>query len=237
VADMVDKPKSHRPEMHVMSEDDIIKFLDKSKDGEYYPLFFSYLFTGMRRSELLAVRWSDVDLMEMTISVSRSMQYLNKVKEHVTFKEPKSNKSRRLVALTPANCSILREHKQKQVNLRIALELPKLSGDDLVFCHWDGEPYLPDSISHAWMKLANKTGLKGVRLHDSRHTMATLLFKQGVHPKVVQERLGHSSISLTLDTYSHLVPGLQQAAAVKLDDILKPKESNLEKEVNAIIQK
>ena len=95
-----------------------------------------------------------------------------------------------------------------------------LSDDNLVFSQIDGKPLLPDSITHAWMKLARRSGLHGIRLHDARHTHASLMLKQGVHPKIVQERLGHSSIQITLDTYSHVTPGLQQAAAERFDDII-----------------
>ncbi len=84
---------------------------------------------------------------------------------------------------------------------------------------------LPDSITVAWRKLAVRCGLKGIRLHDARHTHASLMLKQGVHPKIVQERLGHASIQITLDTYSHVAPGLQQAAANRFDDIVLPAET------------
>jgi integrase len=95
-----------------------------------------------------------------------------------------------------------------------------INEDDLVFCHIDGTPLLPNSVSHAWTKLASRTGLKGIRLHDARHTHASLMLKQGVHPKIVQERLSHASIQITLDTYSHVAPGLQEAAAKRFDDII-----------------
>ncbi len=77
---------------------------------------------------------------------------------------------------------------------------------------------MPDTVSHAWAKLAQRTGLKGIRLHDARHSHASLMLKQGIHPKIVQERLGHASIQITLDTYSHVAPGLQEAAAVRFDE-------------------
>ncbi len=95
-----------------------------------------------------------------------------------------------------------------------------LNDDSLVFSRIDGKPLLPDSITHTWMKLARRSGLNGIRLHDARHTHASIMLKQGVHPKIVQERLGHSSIQITLDTYSHVVPGLQEAAAKSFDNIL-----------------
>lgn len=240
-ADLVDKPKSHRPEMNTMSEEDINKFLEAAKEGEYYNLFFCYLMTGLRRSELLAIRWGDVDLLGMTISVNRSMQYLNKVKEHVTYKEPKSKGSRRLVSLSPGTVGILRQQQEAQKKLKKEInpelkEKDLIKDDDLVFSRFDGTPLLPDTISHAWAKLVKRCKLKNIRLHDARHTMATLMFKNGVHPKIVQERLGHSSITLTLDTYSHIVPGLQAAAAEGLDNILS-NETKLEKELKEIIQK
>ena len=95
-----------------------------------------------------------------------------------------------------------------------------LQDDDLIFSHWDGSPLLPDSVSHAWIKLARKLGIKALRLHSARHTHASLMLKQGAHPKVVQERLGHSTISVTLDIYNHVIPGLQKDAAERFDEVL-----------------
>jgi integrase len=235
VADAAQKPKIQRPEMHPMTENDLNRFLDTAKQGNYYALFYTYLFTGMRRGELLAVRWCDVDLLGMQISVSRTTQYLNGVKNHITFKEPKSQKSRRLIALSPSNAMVLEEHRKQQEKMRESLQLPPMAEDDLVFSHWDGRPLLPPSITHAWIKLVRKCGLNGIRLHDARHTHATIMLKQGVHPKIVQERLGHSTISTTLDTYSHVAPGLQQAAAMAFDDILK-KDSPLDKQLAEILR-
>jgi len=186
----------------------------------------------MRRSELLALRWCNVDLLLCQLSVTQSMQYLHNVapQDRITFKEPKTAKSRRLIALSPSNAIVLREHLEAQQKMRQSLGLQPLTDSDLVFAHYDGSPLLPDSITHAWMKLVRRCGLKGVRLHDARHTHASLLLKQGVHPKIVQERLGHSGIAITLDLYSHVAPGLQQAAASKFDDILmaKPKVPMIE---------
>ncbi|RPI50022.1 MAG: site-specific integrase [Deltaproteobacteria bacterium] len=106
-----------------------------------------------------------------------------------------------------------------------------LSESELVFCHYDGRPLLPNTVTHAWIKLVRHCGLHGIRLHDVRHTHASLLLKQGIHPKIVQERLGHGSIQITLDTYSHVAPGLQQAAAQKFDDIVLPKQDEINQEI------
>ena len=98
----------------------------------------------------------------------------------------------------------------------------QMGASDLIFSKYDGKPLLPDSITHAWRTIAKRSGLSGVRLHDARHTHASLMLKQGIHPKIVQERLGHASIQITLDTYSHVAAGLQEAAATRFDDILLP---------------
>jgi integrase len=114
------------------------------------------------------------------------------------------------------------------------VQLTARAENDLVFSHWDGSPLLPPTITHAWIRLVRSCGLNDIRLHDARHTHATIMLKQGVHPKIVQERLGHSTISTTLDTYSHVAPGLQQAAAMAFDDILK-EDSGLDKELADIL--
>ena len=137
----------------------------------------------------------------------------------------KSAKGNRTVALSPSNLQVLREHRTKREAESLMLGKP-LTEEDLVFSHIDGTPLLPDSVSQAWDKAVRRAGLKAIRLHDARHSHASLMLKQGIHPKIVQERLGHSSIQVTLDTYSHVVPGLQQMAAARLDDIFKAAPAN-----------
>jgi integrase len=97
-----------------------------------------------------------------------------------------------------------------------------LGQDDLVFSRHEGKPLRPNTITRAWTTLAIKAGVKPIRLHDARHTHATLMLKQGIHPKIVQERLGHATIEMTLDVYSHVTPGLQEAAAQSFDRLLNP---------------
>ena len=99
----------------------------------------------------------------------------------------------------------------------------QLKDDDLVFSALNGKPLLPGTISHAWTKLVNRVGLNNVCFHDARHSHASLMLKQGTHPKIVQERLGHAGIQITLDTYSHVSPGLQEAAADRFDGLVTPK--------------
>jgi integrase len=171
----------------------------------------------MRRSELLALRWEDLDLIMGQISVNRSLHHLRD--KSLVFRTPKTAKGRRTIALPPSAILVLEEHREKQVEIRLILGT-RLEDGDLVFSRPDGQPLLPDTVSHAWTKLALRTGLTGIRLNDARHTHASLMLKQGIHPKIVQERLGHASIQVTLDTYSHVAPGLQEAAALRFDEAL-----------------
>ena len=149
------------------------------------------------------------------------------------YRTPKTPKSRRLIALTPTTSILLRDHYQQVKEQRSALGVP-LTDEDLVFAHPDGSPLLPDTISHVWSRLTKKAGFKGIRLHDARHSHVSLMLKQGVAPKTISERLGHSSVVITLDTYAHLLPGMQEAAARGFDEGLSPykaaRESTLQTE-------
>jgi len=231
--DAVELPRAQHPEMRTMNESDIHIFLEFAKSTPYYALFFMALFTGMRRSELLALRWSDVDLILCQLYVTRALHQLQD--GSLIIRQPKTAKGRRLISLSQSTAITLEEHRERQEQIRQNIG-SMLAEDALVFCHEDGSPLLPNSISHAWTKLATRAGLKGIRLHDARHTHASLMLKQGIHPKIVQERLGHASIQITLDTYSHVTPGLQQAAANRFDDIVLLKHQDYsEKEIKEIV--
>ena len=223
VADAVRPPRCQRPQWRTLSEDDIGTFLQAERETPYYVLFYAALFTGMRRSELLALRWCDSDLLLCQAHVTRTLHHLRT--GETIIRAPKSAKGRRMVALSPSVVLLLQEHKQEQASRRAMLGA-SLNEDSLVFSDLEGKPLLPDTVTHAWIKLVRRVGLKGIRLHDARHTHASLMLKQGVHPKIVQERLGHASIQLTLDTYSHLVPGLQEAAAASFDRLVAPRRES-----------
>lgn len=137
------------------------------------------------------------------------------------FTEPKSMRSRRTIALPPAAILLLIEYRKK-VEIEYQLLGKSFNDSDLVFCRFDGEPLRPNTVTHAWNVLAVRAGLKSIRFHDARHSHASLMLKAGIHPKIVQERLGHSSIAMTLDTYSHVAPGLQEAAAERFDSMVNP---------------
>jgi len=223
VADGVDIPRIRRNEMQTWDEYEIARFLEATANNVYYPLFHTAIYTGMRRSELLALRWQDVDFIYCQVYVSRSLHHL-KDGQYI-FTEPKSLKSRRTIALSPSAIITLRQHQEKQRLERTVLGL-ELKESDLVFGTLDGKPLRPNTVTYAWARLAAKAGVKVIRFHDARHTHASLMLKQGIHPKIVQERLGHSSIQMTLDTYSHVAPGLQQAAAEGFDKMLNLRREN-----------
>ena len=216
-ADAADPPPARRGEMQTWDEDGLARFLEAAKDSPYYALFHTALFTGMRRSELLGLKWNDVDFIMSQIYVSRSLHHLKD--GSYVFTQPKSDRSRRTIALSPFTILVLKEHWEKQKLERDMLGTP-LTDDDLVFSNLEGKPLRPNTVTRAWTTLAAHAGLKVIRFHDARHTHASLMLKQGIHPKIVQERLGHASIQMTLDTYSHVAPGLQEAAAQRFDEIV-----------------
>ena len=216
VADSVDAPKYRQKEMNTFDEEGMLAFLESVKATEYYSVFYTALFTGMRRSELLALRWSDLDLDLGYISINRNLHHL--ADKSFVFQPPKTTKSRRQVPLSPSTSIILRQHRDRQRAQRLLMDHP-VTDNDLVFCKVDGSPLLPHSLSQAWRRLARQAGFHGIRLHDARHTHATLMLEQGVNWKIISERLGHGSVAMTLDLYAHASPGLQQAAAQGFDRV------------------
>jgi integrase len=140
-------------------------------------------------------------------------------------KEPKNASSRRAIALTP-NLAILLRKYRGQMELDKKMLGVRLKDSDLIFSYFDGKPFDPSTLSHTFSKAMVRAGVPHIRFHDLRHTHATLMLKAGIHPKVVGERLGHSNIRTTIDTYSHVLPGLQEAAAHRFDEMLDESVSN-----------
>jgi integrase len=221
-ADAVTPPKTRHVEMHTLDETQAETIMAEAMNTPYYSLFALALYTGMRRSEILALRWQDIDLIMAEVSVSRSMHRL--ITKEFVYRGTKTAKSSRTVALSPNTCQLLRQHLENEMALCARMKVP-FANDRLVFCQWDGKPYIPYTISQAWSRLVRRLGIKDIHFHSLRHTHATLMLKAGIHPKIVQERLGHSSIAITLDTYSHVSPGMQQKAAETFDSILGQKNS------------
>ena len=217
VAKLITPPRVARATINVLDAGEASKLLDIASNTMYYPLFAMLLYTGLRRGEAIALRWKNIDLLGLELNVVESAYRLRK---EFIIKEPKTLHSKRAVSLSPSLASLLLEYREDQELMRKQMGNP-LTDEDFVFSWPDGRPLDPDVVTKAFHRIAGKAGLKNIRLHDLRHTHATLMLKAGVHPKVVSERLGHANIGITLDTYSHVLPGLQEAAAEKFDRIFE----------------
>ena len=217
VVDSVTPPRKNTREMDVLSPSQLLLMFDALEGTALRTLLILDAHTGLRRGELLGLKWSDIDLQKGSLSLQRALQYVPGIGFMVV--EPKSEKGRRTIALGPSSVAELRSHRVSQTEARLSAGLAWQKGN-WTFTRPDGRHLTPDVVSHEFEKLMTRLNLPNVRLHDLRHTHATLLLAQGVHPKVVQERLGHASISITMDTYSHVIPGLQEKAALAFETAL-----------------
>ena len=217
-AQFVDPPRARKLKMNTLTPEEVARLFNIAKDTSYYPIIYTAVKTGLRQAELLGLRWRDLDLDLASLSVT---QVLYKRKGICQFKEPKSRHSRRRLDLTPSLALFLRKYRTGRQAERLLLGKP-LSEDDLVFGNINGNPMDPGTLTHNFARIARRAGLAGTRFHDLRHTFASLMLLAGIHPKIVSEALGHSSVAFTLDTYSHVVPSIQKAAAKRLDEILEP---------------
>ncbi len=210
VAALTHPPRVARQEVAALAPEEVRTLLAAVRGDRWEALIAVALATGMRFGELLGLRWSDVDLTRHTIRVQRQLQ------RDGTFAEPKTAKGRRTIDL-PASCMVVvKEHKRQQNEERLLVG-PAWQPGDLAFCTHEGKPLLQRNVFRAFKAILARAGLPPIPFHALRHTAATLLLVQGVHPKIVQERLGHSNIGMTLDTYSHLIPSMGRDAAAQLD--------------------
>ena len=215
-AELVDPPSPRKKTMRTLTPFEVEVLFDRAADSYYYPVFYTAVSSGLRQAELLGLRWRDIDLDMLSISVS---QVLYKRRGVCQFKEPKTSHSRRRVAMTPKLALFLREYKEQRESL--SLHLGKLlSLDDLVFANIEGKPLDPGVLSHTFHRIAIQAGLKDVHFHTLRHTFASLMLMKGAKPKVISEALGHSSVAFTMDVYSHIISGMQEDAMALLDEVL-----------------
>jgi integrase len=214
--DLVDAPRAVKKTMRTLTPVEVEKVLDAGKDSYYYPIVYTALSTGLRKAELSGLRWRDVDLDMCSISVS---QVLYKRGGVAHFKEPKTAHSRRRVAMTPKLAIFLREYKSAREWFYIQCN-KIMTPDTLVFTSYNGEPLNASVITHNFQRMTARAGIKGIRFHDLRHTFASLMLLRGAKPKVISEALGHASVGFTLDTYSHIISGMQEEAMALLDEVL-----------------
>ena len=210
VADTADPPSISRSgrSISVWTGDQLRRFLDAMADHELYPLYLLAATTGMRRGELAGLPWHNVDLEAARLTIN---QQIVSVQYQLIESDLKTPTSRRNIDLDPRTVAELRRHRRSQLEERMATGH---RGDDgYVFAKPDGSPIHPDLISQTFERAVAKLDVPRIRLHDLRHTHATILLQQNVHPKVVSERLGHSSVAFTMTVYQHVMPGLQAQAA------------------------
>lgn len=202
-------PSVRRKEQETWTPEELSRFLASVADHRLFAAFVLSATTGMRRGELMGLRWRDVDLDAGRLSIVSTITTVN---GRAVESSTKTNKSRRRISLDAGTLEVLREHQDRQSAEREhAGKLWTASG--LVFTREDGTALHPDRFSHLFVRLSRKAGLPAIRLHDLRHTYATLALEAGVHPKIVSERLGHATTGITLDLYSHVAPSMDQQAA------------------------
>ena len=211
VSDHVELPRIERPEMKTWTADELRRFLEHAKSQRLFAAFLLMCSTGARRSEILGSRWSSFDAEHARLSIVDTVVLVNH-QPVLRLGETKSRRSRRVVALDERVVAVLRAHRSRQNEERLVAS----SGWhdlDLVFTDEMGGIVSPDWFTRTTKRLAVEAGVPPLTPHATRHTWATLALEAGIHPKVVQERLGHSSIAITMDLYSHVTEGMDRDAA------------------------
>ena len=169
--------------------------------------------TGARRGEILALTWGHIDFERSRLRIA---QALTQVGDEIQVTTPKSERGKRLIALDSYTLEALKAHRRAQLEERLSLGLGRRSDDDFVFAQPDGKPLHPNAVTLAFQHRVRAADVRRIRLHDLRHTAASLMLQAGVNPKVARERLGHASVGFTLTVYSHSVPAMQEEAAETL---------------------
>jgi integrase len=219
VSEEVKAPQIHKEEVKPLSPTQVRALLSAARRDRLEALYVLATHTGLRQGELLGLKWTDIDFNSGTLSVQRSLD------ADGTFNPPKRNKSRRTVKLTNQAIEALKLHRKLQNEER--LRAPKWEDRSLVFPNRVGKPMDHNNLYHRDFKsLLKRAGLwskdqeKRFTFHSLRHTCATLLLSKNVNPKIVQEMLGHATITQTMDTYSHVLPGMSDVAATALEEAL-----------------
>ena len=216
-ADGIIKPRTRRKEMRTLSPEQARRLLAAAEESRHAVLLQLAITTGLRQGEILALRWSDIDFDSGCLMVQRQLQRVGG--RGLVFSEPKTSAGRRKVALGPGMMAAL-DRQRSTVKAMSEAADGRWQENALVFPSSIGTPQDPKNVLSAFKALLKQARLPDIRFHDLRHTAASLMLQQGIHAKVVQERLGHSKIAITLDIYSHVLPSLQDEAAAKMDAVL-----------------
>lgn len=214
IAEAVEAPRPQRKEIHPLAPEQVKQLLEAARGDRLEALYVLAVTTGLRQGELLGLRWQDVDLEQ---KVLRVRQQLTRTRTGLSFTAPKNGKGRN-VALMDLGVGALRDHRKRQTDEKWKMgNLWQETG--LVFTAVTGTPVDVGNLTNRSFKpLLKRADLPKVRFHDLRHTFATLFLSNGTHPKIVQEMLGHANISITMDTYSHVLPNMQEEAVKAMQD-------------------
>ena len=216
-ADAVGAPKVEKIKMRALDANETALLLAHFRPTRVFVPALLGALCGLRRGEVTALRWRAVDFANAQLAIVESTE---QTKAGTRSKETKSGRARR-VALPSLVVDELRRHRLRQAEELLKLGV-RLSDDDFVYAQADGSAVQPNSLTHEFTRiLALSTALPRIRFHDLRHSHATQMLTSGIHPKIAQERLGHSSIGITLDLYSHVMPGMQEDAAAKVDAAMR----------------
>ena len=217
VADATTPPRIQRKQMAMWDIETINRFLDAASPSRFRDLYHFAVLTGLRRSEICGLQWSTVDRVGGKLSVVNTLQ---RIPGHgLVDGQPKTAKSRRSIALAPDAIGLLHTIRGQQIEQEWELGgLWQHTG--YVFTQLDGSPVVPDQVTQDFARVVQREGLPHLTLHGLRHAHATLALTAGINPKVVSERLGHSTIAVTMDVYSHVLPGLQEEAALAVEQLL-----------------
>ncbi|HEX6349870.1 MAG TPA: site-specific integrase [Candidatus Dormibacteraeota bacterium] len=218
VAALARPPRLERHEIEPFTPDEARSFLTAIEGDRLEGLYIAALFSGLRQGELLGLRWQDVDLEAQELRVVHALQRFD---GKLRLVPPKTARSRRSVSLPPLVVDALRRDKARQLEDRL-LAGSRWVESGLVYTTRWGTPIEPRDATRSFKRLLARAQLREIRFHDLRHSCATLLLVQGVAPRVVMEMLGHSQISVTMNTYSHVLPALQRDAAQRLEALLRP---------------
>jgi integrase len=220
-SDNVKAPKPTPKEMHPLSATEAQKLLEAARGDRLEALYVLAIHTGMRQGELLGLRWEDVDLDRQSLRIRRTLTRKgNQSGGAYGVGEPKTKKSRRTVRLTERAVEALRSHRARQAEEKLGAAAP-YQDRGLVFAGERGGIINPSNLrNRSFTPLLKKADLPRITFHDLRHTCASLLFQRNVHPKIVQELLGHASVAITLDTYSHMLPGMGSETADAIEEAL-----------------
>lgn len=226
VCDKVSPPRRVRPEMKSLTPEQAQQLLEAARGHPQEALFILAISTGMRRGELLGLKWQDINFAEKTLQVRRILsrvptKQVEELGKSYIEAEPKTKQSRRSIALADLAIDALKRHRERQLEMREKAGAA-WEEHDYVFCTPLGKHLHPGHDALEALKtLLKKAGLPDIRFHDLRHSAATMLLSMGTHPKVVQELLGHTQISMTMDIYSHVLPTMQHEAMGKMNDVLR----------------